>query len=121
MTPVRNTSFAYLLNQTLDNLHGVSQHTDKEKRLLSHNILFSKDSDLFEVFYLMPNGDMYLLEPYSTQETFTVNNYAFRDYFQGAVSYDGTYLGNAITTTAASGIREAVIAIQCFPLTAMLP
>ena len=89
---VRNTSFANLLNQTLGTLHGMPQHIDTEKRMLANNILSSKDSDLFEVFYLMPNGDMYLLEPYSTQEALTVNNYALRDYFQGVVSYNDTYL-----------------------------
>lgn len=113
---VRNTSFANLLNQTLGTLHGVPQHIDTEKRMMAKNILSSKDSDLFEVFYLMPNGDMYLIEPYSTQETLTANNYAFRDYFQGTVRYNDTYLGNAITTTAASGIREAVMAVPVFSL-----
>jgi hypothetical protein len=59
---------------------------------------------------------MYLFEPYSIQETLAVNNYAFTDYFQGAVSYNDTYLGNAITTTAASGIRKAVMAFPVFSL-----
>jgi hypothetical protein len=113
---VRNTPFANLLNQTLGTLHGVPQHIDTEKRMLAKNILYSKDSDLFEVFYLMPNGDMYMIEPYSTQETLTANNYAFRDYFQGTVRYNDTYLGNAITTTAASGVREAVMTVPVFSL-----
>jgi hypothetical protein len=65
---------------------------------------------------MMPNGDMYFLEPYSIQQTLTTNNYAFRDYFQGAIKTNDTYLGNVIVTTAASGNREAVIAVPVYSL-----
>ena len=71
---------------------------------------------MFEVFYLTSDGDMYLFEPYSIQETLMVNNYAFTDYFQGSVSYNDTYLGNAIITTSASGIRKVVMAFPVFSL-----
>jgi hypothetical protein len=64
----------------------------------------------------MPNGDMYFLEPFSTQQTLTKNNYAFRDYFQGAIKRNDTYLGNVIIATAASRPREAVISIPVYSL-----
>jgi hypothetical protein len=64
----------------------------------------------------MPNGDMYFLEPYSTQQTLTKNNYAFRDYFQGAIKTNDTNLGNIIIATAASHPREAVIAVPVYSL-----
>jgi hypothetical protein len=64
----------------------------------------------------MPNGDMYFLEPYSTQLTLTKNNYAFRDYFQGAIKTNDTYLANVIIATAASHPREAVIAVPVYSL-----
>ena len=79
---VRDISYAYLLNQTLNTLHGIPQYTDIEKRQVAKNIIDS-NSDLYKVYFIMPNGDMYFLEPYSTQQTLTKNNYAFRDYFQG--------------------------------------
>jgi hypothetical protein len=81
---VRNMSYAHLLNQTINTLHGIPQYADIEKRQLVKNII-SSNSDLYEIFFVMPNGDMYLLEPYSIQQTLTKNNYAFRDYFQGAI------------------------------------
>ena len=59
---------------------------------------------------------MYFLEPYSTQHTLTKNNYAFRDYFKGAIKTNDTYLGNAIIATAASHPREAVIAVPVYSL-----
>lgn len=112
---VRNVSFAHLLNQTLNTFHGLPQHTDIQKRDIANNMIAS-NSDLYEIFFMMANGDMYLLEPYSIQEILTVNNYAFRDYFQGVIKTNDTYLGNVIVSTAASGNREAVIAVPVYSL-----
>jgi Cache domain len=110
---VRNVPYAHLLNQTLKTLHGIPEYTDIEKRQVAKNII-SGNSDLYEIFFMMPNGDMYFLEPYSIQQILTENNYAFRDYFQGAIKTNDTYFGNVIVTTAASGNREAVIAIPVY-------
>jgi hypothetical protein len=112
---VRNVSYAHLLNQTLNTLHGIPQYADIEKRQLVDNIIAS-NSDLYEIFLVMPNGNMYLLEPYSIQKTLAVNNYAFRDYFQGAIKTNDTYLGNVHVTAAASGIRTAMIAVPVYSL-----
>jgi hypothetical protein len=112
---VRNVSYAHLLNQTLNTLHGIPQYADKEKRQIAKNIMAS-NSDLYKMYYIMPNGDMYFLEPYSTQQTLTKNNYAFRDYFQGAIKTNDTYLGNVIIATAASHPREAVIAVPVYSI-----
>jgi cache domain-containing protein len=112
---VRNASYAHLLNQTLNTLHGIPQQADIQKREVANNMIAS-NSDLYEIFFMIPNGDMYLLEPYSIQQILTVNNYAFRDYFQGAIKTNDTYLGNVIVTTAASGNREAVIAVPVYSL-----
>ena len=110
---VRDVPYAQLLNQTLNTLHGIPQYADIEKRQLVKNIL-SSNNDLYEIFLLMPNGNMYFLEPYSIQQTLAVNNFAFRDYFQGAISTNDTYLGNVHTTAAASGARTAKIAVPTY-------
>jgi C4-dicarboxylate-specific signal transduction histidine kinase len=104
-----------LLNQTLNILHGIPRDADIEKRQVAKNIIDS-NSGLYKVFFIMPNGDMYFLEPFSTQQTLTANNYAFRDYFQGAIKTSDTYLGNVIIATAASHPREAVIAVPVYSL-----
>lgn len=115
---VRNVSFADMLNQTLETHHGIPSNKDVEKRQLAHNIISKNDTadNLFEIFYLMPNGNMYMLEPYSIQGTLKENNYGFREYFQKAIQNNETYLGNAIITTASSGIREAVLATPVYSL-----
>jgi C4-dicarboxylate-specific signal transduction histidine kinase len=112
---VRDVPYAHLLNQTLNTLHGISQYADIEKRQVVKNIL-SSNNDLYEIFLLMPNGNMYFLEPYSIQQTLAVNNFAFRDYFQGAIRTNDTYLGNVHTTAAASGARTAKIALPAYSL-----
>ena len=110
---LRDVPYAHLLNQTLNTLHGIPQYADIEKRQVVKNIL-SSNNDLYEIFLLMPNGNMYFLEPYSIQQTLAVNNFAFRDYFQGAISTNDTYLGNVHTTAAASGARTAKIAVPTY-------
>ncbi len=115
LSQVRNISFAHLLNQTLETLHGIPQGADVEKRQIAKDII-SSDSDLYENFFIMRNGDMYILEPYSTQQILTANNYAFRYYFQGAIKANDTFIGNVIITTATSGIKEAVIAVPVYSL-----
>ena len=110
---VRDVPYAHLLNQTLNTLHGIPQYADIEKRQVVKNIL-SSNNDLYEIFLLMPNGNMYFLEPYSIQQTLAVNNFAFRDYFQGAISTNDTYLGNVHTTAAASGARTVKIAVPTY-------
>ncbi len=112
---VRDVPYAHLLNQTLNTLHGIPQYADIEKRQVVKNIL-SSNNDLYEIFLVMPNGNMYFLEPYSIQQTLAVNNFAFRDYFQGAIRTNDTYLGNAHTTAAASGVRTAKIAVPAYSL-----
>jgi hypothetical protein len=76
--------------------------------------LVVSNSGLREVFFIMPNGDAYLFEPYSTQQNLTTNNFAFRDYFQGAIKTNDVYLGNVIITKTASGFRGGGIAIPIY-------
>jgi hypothetical protein len=75
--------------------------------------ILAADKDFDTIFFLMPNGDMYLEEPYSRQENLTRNNFAFRDYYKGAVSSGDTYLGNVIIS-ASSGLPQANIAVPIY-------
>lgn len=112
---VRDVPFANLLNQTLNTLHGIPQYADIEKRQIAQNIL-SSNSDLRDVFFIMRNGDMYFDEPYSEQQSSSKSNFAFRDYFQGAIKTNATYLGQVVTTTGASGAKGAVIAVPVYSI-----
>ena len=106
---VKNVSYASSISSEL---HGIPKDLDIAKRKVAHNILTS-DKDFEVIFFLMPNGDMYMEEPYSRQQNLTGNNFAFREYYKGAVSTGDIYLGNVIIS-AASGLPQSYIAVPLY-------
>ena len=109
---VNNTAFANLLNQTLTTLHGIPKDADIKKRQIAQDIL-SNYKDLQIIFFVMPNGNVYLEEPYSRQQNLTTNNLAYREHFQVPIKTHNTYLGNVVTS-ASSGRSQAVIAVPIY-------
>jgi hypothetical protein len=106
---LKNVSYANSIDPTL---HGIPQDLDIEKRKIAQDIL-AADRDFELIFFLLPNGDMYLEEPYSRQQNLTRNNFAFRDYYKGAISTGETYLGNVIIS-ASSGLAQTYIAVPVY-------
>ena len=106
---VKNVSYASSISFEL---HGIPKDLDIAKRKVAQDILAS-DKDLQLIFFLMPNGDMYMEEPYSRQQNLTGNNFAFRDYYKGAVSTGDTYLGNVVIS-ASSGLPQSNIAVPLY-------
>jgi cache domain-containing protein len=106
---VRKVSFASSINNTL---RGIPKDTDLAKRNVAQGIL-SKYNDFRVVALLLPNGDMYMEEPYSRQLNLTKTNFAFRDYYKGAVSTHNTYLGNLIIASCC-GLPQANMAVPIY-------
>src|SRR5215204_2074997 len=106
---VKNVSYANLISSEL---HGIPKDLDIAKRKVAQNIL-ATDKDLQLIFFTMPNGDVYMVEPYSRQQNLTRNNFAFRDYYKGAVSTGDTYLGNVIISSS-SGLPQSNIAVPVY-------
>ncbi|HKG70856.1 MAG TPA: cache domain-containing protein [Nitrososphaeraceae archaeon] len=106
---VSSTPFASSISPELP---GIPEDADMPKRKVAQDIL-DTDKDFQAIFFLMPNGDMYLVEPYSRQQNLTANNVAFRDYYRGAVDTHNTYLGNVIIS-ASSGRPQTNIAVPIF-------
>jgi hypothetical protein len=106
---VRNVSYASSISSEL---HGIPEDLDIAKRIVARDIL-AFDKDFEAIFFLMPNGDMYMDEPYPRQQNLTGNNFAFRDYYKGAISTDDTYLGNVIIS-ASSGLPQSIIAVPLY-------
>jgi Cache domain len=109
---VKNPTYASSLNQTLRTLHGIGRDLDIQKRKVAQNIL-SADKDFGVIFFLMPNGNVYLEEPYSRQLNLTKTNLDFRDFYKGAVSTHMTYLGNVVIS-ASSHLPQANIAVPIY-------
>jgi hypothetical protein len=93
-------------------LHGIPKDADMSKRKLAQDIL-NIDKDFQVIFFLMPNGDVYLIEPYSQQQNLTGNNFAFRDYYKGAVATRNSYLSDVLIS-AALGRPQANIAVPIY-------
>jgi hypothetical protein len=106
---VKNVSYASSISSEL---HGIPKDLDIAKRKVAHDVLAS-DKDLQLIFFLMPNGDMYMEEPYSRQQNLTRNNFAYRDYYKGAISTGDTYLGNVVISTS-SGLPQSNIAVPLY-------
>ena len=111
---VRNVSSAPLLNQTLKTLHGIPKDADIQKRQVAQNIL-SNYRDFQAIFFIMPNGDIYFVEPYSRQQMLTTTSFAFREYFQGVVRIHDIYLGNPYIS-ASLGQLQSAIAVPVYSL-----
>jgi len=106
---VRKVSFGSSINNTL---RGVPKDTDLAKRNVAQGIL-SKYNDFRVIALLMPNGNMYMEEPYSRQLNLSKTNFAFRDYYKGAVSTHNTYLGNLIIASCC-GLPQANMAVPIY-------
>ena len=109
---IREVPLMEVLNQTLTTLHGIPQDADIQKRLIAQYILSSYE-DFQIVIFVMPNGDIYLEEPYSRQVMSTVTNLGFRDYFKGVTDTNEIYIGNP-SQSASSGQLQSVIAVPVF-------
>ena len=93
-------------------LHGIPKDLDIQKRKVAQDIL-AADKDFQVIFFLLPNGDVYFVEPYMQQQNLTGNNFAFRDYYKGALETRNTYLSNVIIS-AALGRPQDNIAIPIY-------
>lgn len=89
----------YYANSINPKLHGIPKDLDMPKRDVAQAIL-SRDKDFRVIFFLMPNGDIYLDEPYSLQTNLTKNNFAYRDYYKGAINTHDVYLGNIVISNS---------------------
>lgn len=112
LSEMRSMPNTTMLNTTLETLHGIPPNSDLHKRMIAQNVI-SYYPEIAGISFIMPNGDTYFMEPYSLQSNQTKNNLAFRDYFQGAIASNDTYLGDIITSTS-SGLKRAIIAIPVF-------
>lgn len=93
-------------------IHGIPKNTELEKRSIAQNIL-SADHDFDRIFYILPNGDMYMEEPFYRQQNLSMDNFSSRDYFMGALTTGDTFLGNVILS-ASSGLPQFNIAIPLY-------
>ena len=106
---VSNAQYADKINSSL---HGISDSYDVEKRQIADSIL--KHAHTFEaITFLLPNGDMYMEEPYDRQLRLSRDNFAFRDYYQGAIDTKQAFLGDVIVSSS-TGEKVALISVPIY-------
>src|SRR5438309_6722895 len=106
---IKNSPYISSLDK---NLYGIPENVDKEKRMVILNIL-STYQDFESIGYILPNGDIYFVEPYDLQKTLSVSNVSFRDYYKAVTTTHDTYVGSIIVS-AASNHPVAPIAVPIF-------
>lgn len=101
---VQDTSFSNLIER---GLHGIPRDADIAKRSIANNIL-ATNPNVAIVFFTMPNGDMYMVQPYYVQENLDDSNFAFRDWYMGVTKTHKPYLSEIFL---AQGSNERALAI----------
>ena len=109
---VKNLTSVNKLDETTGHLKGIPQNADILKRQVAKDIL-EKYGEFQVVFFLMPNGDIYMEEPFSLQKNLSKTNFAFRDYYKGVITNNDTFLGNVIVS-ASTGKNQAVMAVPIY-------
>jgi signal transduction histidine kinase len=95
-----------------ERVHGVPQYAGAEKRNLA-KIIFESYPSFDTVSLLLPNGDVYFVEPFESQKNLTQSNFAFRDYYKGSITTGKPYVSEIIRSMA-TGHTVSVIAIPIY-------
>lgn len=93
--------------------HGIPANADMEKRQIGQEILSKFPDEFVSFLYLMPNGTVYLLEPYARQQNLSSSDLSHRDYYIGVTETKNTFLGNVITSLS-SGRNQAQLIVPIF-------
>jgi signal transduction histidine kinase len=93
---VKNVNYTNLVKE---DLKGIPEDTDISKRKVAQEVLKAIPS-LDTVSFVLPNGDMYLTEPYASQQKLTQLNWANRDWYRGTVSTLQPYISEVYNATA---------------------
>lgn len=93
-------------------LNGIPENFDVYKRKLAKDILVKYD-DFSLIGFILPNGNVYMQEPFERQKNLTTGNLGFRDYFKMTLNTGKTYLSDAIVSKS-SGRSLTVMATPVF-------
>jgi hypothetical protein len=109
---MRDLLFSDLFNTAFN---GIPANADMEKRQTGQEILSKFPKEFVSFLFLMPNGTVYLLEPFARQQNLSTSDLSYRDYYEGVIETKDTFLGNVITFVA-SGRNQAQLAVPVFGL-----
>lgn len=106
---VRNISYANLVGTEF---MGIPEFSDIEKRNVAKYLL-KNESILGGIYFTLPNGDVYLGEPYSAQEQLPRLNFADRDWYKGVSKTNETYI-SAVFLSVSTRAPATAIALPVY-------
>lgn len=86
---------------------GIPKDSDFDKRKVAQDIL-NRSKDFKSVFFVLPNGDIYLGEPFEDQQQLPRLNYADREWYKGVKEENKTYTSSVFMSAS---INAPAIAI----------
>ena len=96
----------YLTNVS-ESYNGLPGDLEKDKRQALNNIL-KINPDIASLYFVLPNGDIYLGEPYRHQEQLPRLNFADREWYKGVTDLNNTYVSSVFLSAS---INAPAIAI----------
>ncbi|MEK6877461.1 MAG: cache domain-containing protein, partial [Thermoproteota archaeon] len=95
-----------------DKLHGIPENLDIDRRKEMHTV-FDTYGGFQNMLFLLPNGDVYINEPFFFQKNLTVSNFAFRDWYKEVVATHDVVVSDVVISKS-SGKPNVVIALPVF-------
>jgi hypothetical protein len=102
---VQKTPFATSISKVY---MGIPGNLDLQKRKIAQDIL-SKDKDFGSVYFTMPNGNVYMGEPYMHQKQLPRLNYADRDWYKGVIALNNTYISSVFISASIHAAATAIV------------
>ncbi len=101
------------LASAIDNkLHGIPENVDTDRRKVMHDV-YETYGGFQNLLFLLPNGDVYINEPFFFQNNMTTSNFAFRDWYKDVISSNSVIVSPVIISK--SSIKpNVVIAVPVF-------
>lgn len=94
---------------------GIPENADLERRQIVQEILSKYPEEFVSLLFLMPNGTVYLLEPFARQQNLSTYDLSFRDYYKAGIESNHTLLSNVITTLS-TGRNQVQLTLPIFSM-----
>jgi hypothetical protein len=108
---IQNVPFANFITKKY---MGIPANIDMPKRIIAQDIL-ARDKDIRNIYFLIPNADIYFGEPFSYQQQLPRLNYADRDWYKGVTAANSTYI-SAVFMSASIHAPAIAIATPVYAL-----
>ena len=95
-----------------DKLHGIPEDVDVARRN-AMRVVFDEYGGFQNMLFLLPNGDVYINEPFFFQKNMTVSNFAFREWYKEVIDTQKTVISDVVISKS-SGKPNIVIAVPVF-------